>query len=135
MLVFHHQNYYCQWFSLKDFLLDTGYINTDLHFWSLGSLKVLISEGLAQFAQDPKFIEATTQELADACELTIEEMESAADNLLSGNSKPSPNGNLLPFVNCRDPGQDCMGEEAAQNPDCRKSQEEPKDTRIYISSL
>ncbi|KAJ6660053.1 hypothetical protein lerEdw1_018251 [Lerista edwardsae] len=96
---------------------------------------VLISEGLAQFAQDPKFIEATTQELADACELTIEEMESAADNLLSGNSKPSPNGNLLPFVNCRDPGQDCMGEEAAQNPDCRKSQEEPKDTRIYISSL
>lgn len=96
---------------------------------------VLISEGLAQFAQDPKFIEVTTQELADACELTIEEMESAADNLLSANSKPSPNGNLLPFVNCRDPGQDCMGEEAAQNPDCRKNQEEPKDTRIYISSL
>ncbi|XP_066490694.1 voltage-dependent L-type calcium channel subunit alpha-1C isoform X17 [Tiliqua scincoides] len=96
---------------------------------------VLISEGLAQFAQDPKFIEVTTQELADACELTIEEMESAADNILSANSKPSPNGKLLPFVNCRDPGQDCMGEEAAPNPDCRKSQEESKDTRIYISSL
>lgn len=102
---------------------------------SPGSLKVLISEGLAQFAQDPKFIEVTTQELADACELTIEEMESAADNILSANSKPSPNGKLLPFVNCRDPGQDCMGEEAAPNPDCRKSQEESKDTRIYISSL
>ncbi|XP_044272891.1 voltage-dependent L-type calcium channel subunit alpha-1C isoform X9 [Varanus komodoensis] len=96
---------------------------------------VLISEGLMQFAQDPKFIEVTTQELADACDLTIEEMENAADNILNGNSKPSPNGNLLPFVNCRDPGQDCMGEEAAQNPDCRKSQEEPKDSRIYISSL
>ncbi|KAM6436859.1 voltage-dependent L-type calcium channel subunit alpha-1C isoform 15-T15 [Liasis olivaceus] len=98
---------------------------------------VLISEGLMQFAQDPKFIEVTTQELADACDLTIEEMENAADNILNGNSKPSPNGNLLPFVNCRDPGQDCMGEEAAaaQNPDCRKSQEESKDTRIYISSL
>ncbi|XP_061494609.1 voltage-dependent L-type calcium channel subunit alpha-1C [Rhineura floridana] len=98
---------------------------------------VLISEGLVQFAQDPKFIEVTTQELADACDLTIEEMENAADNILNGNSKPSPNGNLLPFVNCRDSGQDCMGEEeeAAQNPDCRKSQEEPKDSRIYISSL
>ncbi|XP_034983221.1 voltage-dependent L-type calcium channel subunit alpha-1C isoform X8 [Zootoca vivipara] len=98
---------------------------------------VLISEGLVQFAQDPKFIEVTTQELADACDLTIEEMENAADNILNGNSKPSPNGNLLPFVNCRDPGQDCMGEkeETAQNPDCRKSQEEPKDSRIYISSL
>lgn len=90
-----------------------------------------------QFAQDPKFIEVTTQELADACDLTIEEMENAADNILNGNNKPSPNGNLLPFVNCRDPGQDCMGEEAeaAQNPDSRKSQEESKDTRIYISSL
>ncbi|XP_048355524.1 voltage-dependent L-type calcium channel subunit alpha-1C isoform X3 [Sphaerodactylus townsendi] len=98
---------------------------------------VLISEGLVQFAQDPKFIEVTTQELADACDLTIEEMENAADNILNGNSKPSPNGNLLPFVNCRDSGQDCVGEEeaAAQNPDCKKSQEESKDSRIYISSL
>ncbi|XP_077196169.1 voltage-dependent L-type calcium channel subunit alpha-1C isoform X8 [Paroedura picta] len=98
---------------------------------------VLISEGLVRFAQDPKFIEVTTQELADACELTIEEMENAADNILNGNSKPSPNGKLLPFVNCRDSGQDCMGEEeaAAQSPDCKKSQEESKDSRIYISSL
>uniref|UniRef100_A0A6I8PH83 Voltage-dependent L-type calcium channel subunit alpha n=1 Tax=Ornithorhynchus anatinus TaxID=9258 RepID=A0A6I8PH83_ORNAN len=48
------------------------------------SPQVLISEGLAQFAHDPKFIEVTTQELADACDLTIEEMESAADRILSG---------------------------------------------------
>ncbi|KAM6284041.1 voltage-dependent L-type calcium channel subunit alpha-1C isoform 2-T2 [Spheniscus humboldti] len=106
---------------------------------SAGSLveAVLISEGLTQFAQDPKFIEVTTQELADACDMTIEEMENAADNILNGNSKQSPNGNLLPFVNCRDPGQDSAGEEEeeVQNPDCRKSQEELKDSRIYISSL
>uniref|UniRef100_A0A663N4L8 Voltage-dependent L-type calcium channel subunit alpha n=1 Tax=Athene cunicularia TaxID=194338 RepID=A0A663N4L8_ATHCN len=106
---------------------------------SAGSLveAVLISEGLMQFAQDPKFIEVTTQELADACDMTIEEMENAADNILNGNSKQSPNGNLLPFVNCRDPGQDSAGEEEeeVQNPDCRKSQEELKDSRIYISSL
>ncbi|XP_009945822.1 PREDICTED: voltage-dependent L-type calcium channel subunit alpha-1C-like [Leptosomus discolor] len=99
--------------------------------------QVLISEGLMQFAQDPKFIEVTTQELADACDMTIEEMENAADNILNGNSKQSPNGNLLPFVNCRDPGQDSAGEEEeeVQNPDSRKSQEELKDSRIYISSL
>uniref|UniRef100_A0A672VD90 Voltage-dependent L-type calcium channel subunit alpha n=1 Tax=Strigops habroptila TaxID=2489341 RepID=A0A672VD90_STRHB len=106
---------------------------------SAGSLveAVLISEGLMQFAQDPKFIEVTTQELADACDMTIEEMENAADNILNGNSKQSPNGNLLPFVNCRDPGQDSAGEEEeeVQNPDCRISQEELKDSRIYISSL
>lgn len=90
-----------------------------------------------QFAQDPKFIEVTTQELADACDMTIEEMENAADNILNGNSKQSPNGNRLPFVNCRDAGQDSAGEEEeeVQNPDCRKSQEELKDSRIYISSL
>uniref|UniRef100_A0A669PDY5 Voltage-dependent L-type calcium channel subunit alpha n=1 Tax=Phasianus colchicus TaxID=9054 RepID=A0A669PDY5_PHACC len=102
-----------------------------------GATIVLISEGLMQFAQDPKFIEVTTQELADACDMTIEEMENAADNILNGNSKQSPNGNLLPFVNCRDAGQDSAGEEEeeVQNPDCRKSQEELKDSRIYISSL
>ncbi|XP_065259412.1 voltage-dependent L-type calcium channel subunit alpha-1C isoform X2 [Emys orbicularis] len=106
---------------------------------SAGSLveAVLISEGLMQFAQDPKFIEVTTQELADACDMTIEEMENAADNILNGNSKQSPNGNLLPFVNCRNPGQDSAGEEEeeVQNPDCRKSQEELQDSRIYVSSL
>ncbi|XP_062446575.1 voltage-dependent L-type calcium channel subunit alpha-1C isoform X1 [Rhea pennata] len=116
----------------------TGGSNRQFH-GSAGSLveAVLISEGLMQFAQDPKFIEVTTQELADACDMTIEEMENAADNILNGNSKQSPNGNLLPFVNCRDPGQDSAGEEEeeVQNPDCRKSQEELKDSRIYISSL
>uniref|UniRef100_A0A8C5K3E7 Voltage-dependent L-type calcium channel subunit alpha n=1 Tax=Jaculus jaculus TaxID=51337 RepID=A0A8C5K3E7_JACJA len=65
---------------------------------------VLISEGLGQFAQDPKFLEVTTQELADACDMTIEEMENAADNILSGGAQPSPNGTLLPFVRRRDPG-------------------------------
>lgn len=73
------------------------------------SEKVLISEGLGQFAQDPSFIEATKAELADACDMTIEEMEHAANNILNGNtttnatsstsstSQHSANGNLLPF--------------------------------------
>ncbi|XP_045066415.1 voltage-dependent L-type calcium channel subunit alpha-1C isoform X2 [Coregonus clupeaformis] len=69
---------------------------------SAGSLveAVLISEGLGHFAQDPSFIEVTKQELADACDMTIEEMENAADNILNGNSQPSPNGNLLPYMHC-----------------------------------
>lgn len=70
---------------------------------------MLISEGLGHFAQDPSFIEATKAELADACDMTIEEMEHAANNILNGNtttnatsstsstSQHSPNGNLLPF--------------------------------------
>lgn len=102
-------------------------------------LQVLISEGLGQFAQDPKFIEVTTQELADACDMTIEEMENAADNILSGGTQQSPNGTLLPFVNCRDQGQDRAGGEEpgpcgpSQEP--QRSEEELPDSRAYISSL
>uniref|UniRef100_A0A3P9BKG3 Voltage-dependent L-type calcium channel subunit alpha n=1 Tax=Maylandia zebra TaxID=106582 RepID=A0A3P9BKG3_9CICH len=50
------------------------------------TLCVLISEGLGHFAQDPSFIEATKAELADACDMTIEEMEHAANNILNGTS-------------------------------------------------
>uniref|UniRef100_A0A3Q2WG64 Voltage-dependent L-type calcium channel subunit alpha n=1 Tax=Haplochromis burtoni TaxID=8153 RepID=A0A3Q2WG64_HAPBU len=45
---------------------------------------VLISEGLGKYARDPKFVSATKHEIADACEMTIDEMESAASNLLNG---------------------------------------------------
>lgn len=61
---------------------------------------------MGHFAQDPSFIEATKAELADACDMTIEEMEHAASNILNGNmatnptsrtsstSQHSPNGSL-----------------------------------------
>ncbi|XP_054868925.1 voltage-dependent L-type calcium channel subunit alpha-1D isoform X7 [Amphiprion ocellaris] len=45
---------------------------------------VLISEGLGKYARDPKFVSATKHEIADACEMSIDEMESAASNLLNG---------------------------------------------------
>ncbi|MEQ2315248.1 hypothetical protein AMECASPLE_020217, partial [Ameca splendens] len=81
---------------------------SSLSHGSAGSLveAVLISEGLGHFAQDPLFIEATKAELADACDMTIEEMEHAASNILNGNtathptsstsstSQHSPNGSL-----------------------------------------
>lgn len=78
-------------------------------FIFLLTVKVLISEGLGHFAQDPSFIEATKVELADACDMTIEEMEQAANNILNGKnasnpspstsstSQHSPNGSLHPF--------------------------------------
>uniref|UniRef100_A0A3B3D5T3 Voltage-dependent L-type calcium channel subunit alpha n=1 Tax=Oryzias melastigma TaxID=30732 RepID=A0A3B3D5T3_ORYME len=45
---------------------------------------VLISEGLGKYARDPRFVSVTKHEIADACEMTIDEMESAASNLLNG---------------------------------------------------
>uniref|UniRef100_M4A9M9 Voltage-dependent L-type calcium channel subunit alpha n=1 Tax=Xiphophorus maculatus TaxID=8083 RepID=M4A9M9_XIPMA len=77
---------------------------SSLSHGSAGSLveAVLISEGLGHFAQDPSFIEATKAELADACDMTIEEMEQAASNILNGNTH-SPNGSL-PFLSCPQPG-------------------------------
>uniref|UniRef100_A0A8C5T560 Voltage-dependent L-type calcium channel subunit alpha n=1 Tax=Laticauda laticaudata TaxID=8630 RepID=A0A8C5T560_LATLA len=46
---------------------------------------VLISEGLGEYAQDPNFVAFTKQEIADACHMTLDEMESAATDLLSRN--------------------------------------------------
>ncbi|XP_056281310.1 voltage-dependent L-type calcium channel subunit alpha-1C isoform X1 [Pseudoliparis swirei] len=80
-----------------------GKDSSSLCHGSAGSLveAVLISEGLGHFAQDPSFIEVTKAELADACDMTIEEMEHAADNILNGDassaSRHSPDGDLLPF--------------------------------------
>lgn len=45
---------------------------------------MLISEGLGKYAKDPKFVSATKHEIAEACEMTIDEMDSAASNLLNG---------------------------------------------------
>ena len=54
--------------------------------------QVLISEGLGRYATDPKFVAATKHEIADACEMTIDEMESAASHLLNGGVAPALNG-------------------------------------------
>uniref|UniRef100_A0A8C6YL36 Voltage-dependent L-type calcium channel subunit alpha n=1 Tax=Naja naja TaxID=35670 RepID=A0A8C6YL36_NAJNA len=47
---------------------------------------VLISEGLGEYAQDPNFVAFTKREIADACHMTLDEMESAATDLLSRKS-------------------------------------------------
>uniref|UniRef100_G1KNS0 Voltage-dependent L-type calcium channel subunit alpha n=1 Tax=Anolis carolinensis TaxID=28377 RepID=G1KNS0_ANOCA len=53
---------------------------------------VLISEGLGLYARDPKFVAFTKREIADACHMTIDEMESAATDLLSRKYVGSENG-------------------------------------------
>nr|XP_020826230.1 voltage-dependent L-type calcium channel subunit alpha-1D isoform X6 [Phascolarctos cinereus] len=63
---------------------------------------VLISEGLGRYARDPKFVSATKHEIADACDMTIDEMESAASNLLNGNVSNGPSGDMCPILNRRD---------------------------------
>lgn len=59
--------------------------------------QVLISEGLGLYAQDPKFVAFAKREIADACHMTVDEMESAASDLLGsvaflGNTTPDPAG-------------------------------------------
>uniref|UniRef100_A0A3Q2VXZ2 Voltage-dependent L-type calcium channel subunit alpha n=1 Tax=Haplochromis burtoni TaxID=8153 RepID=A0A3Q2VXZ2_HAPBU len=44
---------------------------------------VLISEGLGLYARDPKFVAFAKREIADACHMTVDEMESAASDLLA----------------------------------------------------
>uniref|UniRef100_A0A3P8UHN2 Voltage-dependent L-type calcium channel subunit alpha n=1 Tax=Cynoglossus semilaevis TaxID=244447 RepID=A0A3P8UHN2_CYNSE len=64
---------------------------------------VLISEGLGRFAKDPKFVAATKHEIADACDMTIDEMESAASQLLNGGVTRGGNGlNVFPLLTPRD---------------------------------
>uniref|UniRef100_A0A663FHY2 Voltage-dependent L-type calcium channel subunit alpha n=1 Tax=Aquila chrysaetos chrysaetos TaxID=223781 RepID=A0A663FHY2_AQUCH len=50
---------------------------------------VLISEGLGLFARDPKFVAVAKREIADACDMTMDEMESAATDLLT-RRRPTP---------------------------------------------
>lgn len=50
---------------------------------------MLISEGLGLFARDPKFVAVAKREIADACEMTMDEMESAATDLLT-RRRPTP---------------------------------------------
>uniref|UniRef100_A0A8B9G162 Voltage-dependent L-type calcium channel subunit alpha n=1 Tax=Amazona collaria TaxID=241587 RepID=A0A8B9G162_9PSIT len=63
---------------------------------------VLISEGLGRYAKDPNFVSATKHEIADACDMTIDEMESAASNLLNGNISNGTNGDMFPILSRQD---------------------------------
>ncbi|XP_051708270.1 voltage-dependent L-type calcium channel subunit alpha-1D isoform X2 [Oryctolagus cuniculus] len=97
---------------------------------------VLISEGLGRYARDPKFVSATKYEIADACDLTIDEMESAASTLLCGNACPRANGDLGPVpqrqgYELQDFGPGYSDEE----PDPGREEEDLADEMICITTL
>ncbi|XP_077571767.1 voltage-dependent L-type calcium channel subunit alpha-1D-like [Stigmatopora nigra] len=49
---------------------------------------ILISEGLGIYAKDPKFVNFAKREIAEACHMSLDEMENAAADLLARNGAP-----------------------------------------------
>ncbi|KAB0366684.1 hypothetical protein FD754_010840, partial [Muntiacus muntjak] len=97
---------------------------------------VLISEGLGRYARDPKFVSATKHEIADACDLTIDEMESAASNLLNGNVHPRANGDVGPVSLRQDYElQDFGPGYSDEEPDPGRDEEDLADEMICITTL
>uniref|UniRef100_A0A3Q2HSF6 Voltage-dependent L-type calcium channel subunit alpha n=1 Tax=Equus caballus TaxID=9796 RepID=A0A3Q2HSF6_HORSE len=97
---------------------------------------VLISEGLGRYARDPKFVSATKHEIADACDLTIDEMESAASNLLNGNMHPRANGDVGPGSHRQDfELQDFGPGYSDEEPDPGRDEEDLADEMICITTL
>ncbi|GAA6106826.1 voltage-dependent L-type calcium channel subunit alpha-1D [Tachysurus ichikawai] len=56
---------------------------------------ILISEGLGLYAKDPKFVDFTKREIADACNMSLDEMETAATDLLSRGAPGQPVGRFV----------------------------------------
>ncbi|XP_039766332.1 voltage-dependent L-type calcium channel subunit alpha-1D [Ornithorhynchus anatinus] len=97
---------------------------------------VLISEGLGRYARDPKFVSATKHEIADACDMTIDEMESAASNLLNGNLSNGANGDMFPLLNRQDYElQDFGPGYSDEEPDPGRYEEDLADEMICITTL
>uniref|UniRef100_A0A8C3EPD8 Voltage-dependent L-type calcium channel subunit alpha n=1 Tax=Corvus moneduloides TaxID=1196302 RepID=A0A8C3EPD8_CORMO len=97
---------------------------------------VLISEGLGRYAKDPKFVSATKHEIADACDMTIDEMESAASNLLNGNISNGTNGDMFPILSRQDYElQDFGPGYSDEEPETGRYEEDLADEMICITSL
>ncbi|XP_073498442.1 voltage-dependent L-type calcium channel subunit alpha-1F [Phyllobates terribilis] len=92
---------------------------------------VLISEGLGLYARDPKFVAFAKREIADACHMTIDEMESAASDLLSQSRKNSWSGG-------KPNGDDTIGQglfySDEESVHCR-DEEELRDEMACVSSF
>uniref|UniRef100_A0A8C5FDU3 Voltage-dependent L-type calcium channel subunit alpha n=1 Tax=Gadus morhua TaxID=8049 RepID=A0A8C5FDU3_GADMO len=65
--------------------------------------EILISEGLGHYARDPKFVNFAKREIAEACHMTLDEMENAATDLIvrgSGQSLGRFEEELADEMNC-----------------------------------
>ncbi|KAG8556962.1 hypothetical protein GDO81_018267 [Engystomops pustulosus] len=98
---------------------------------------VLISEGLGRYARDPKFVSATKHEIADACDMTIDEMESAASNLLNGSIRNgTAGGDMFPILSRSDYDlQDFGPGYSDEEPEPNKYEEDLADEMICITTL
>ncbi|XP_053326031.1 voltage-dependent L-type calcium channel subunit alpha-1D [Spea bombifrons] len=98
---------------------------------------VLISEGLGRYAKDPKFVSATKHEIADACDMTIDEMESAASNLLNGGIRNgTPGAEVFPILSRPDNElQDYGPGYSDEEPEPSKDEEDLADEMICITTL
>ncbi|CAM4577067.1 unnamed protein product [Lepidochelys olivacea] len=97
---------------------------------------VLISEGLGRYAKDPKFVSATKHEIADACDMTIDEMESAASNLLNGNISNGTTGDMFPILSRQDYElQDFGPGDSDEEQDTGRYEEDLADEMICITTL
>ncbi|XP_068104416.1 voltage-dependent L-type calcium channel subunit alpha-1F isoform X2 [Hyperolius riggenbachi] len=92
---------------------------------------VLISEGLGLYARDPKFVAFAKREIADACHMTIDEMESAASDLLSQSRKGSWAGSSSGREDAAGQGIFYSDEESVH---CR-DEEELRDEMACVSSF
>uniref|UniRef100_A0AAY4E4G3 Voltage-dependent L-type calcium channel subunit alpha n=1 Tax=Denticeps clupeoides TaxID=299321 RepID=A0AAY4E4G3_9TELE len=90
---------------------------------------VLISEGLGLYAKDPKFVAFAKREIADACHMTIDEMESAASDLLNRGSGGS--GGSGGYLNHADMGPFYSDEEPIRSRD----EEELADEMTCVTSF
>ncbi|XP_016396988.1 voltage-dependent L-type calcium channel subunit alpha-1D-like [Sinocyclocheilus rhinocerous] len=91
---------------------------------------VMISGGLGKYAKDPKFVTVTKHEIADACEMTIDEMESAASNLLNVRLGRGPEADEAGL--CQNNLRDYSDEETDTS---NKREEDLADEMIYVSVL
>uniref|UniRef100_A0A673FP42 Voltage-dependent L-type calcium channel subunit alpha n=1 Tax=Sinocyclocheilus rhinocerous TaxID=307959 RepID=A0A673FP42_9TELE len=91
---------------------------------------VMISGGLGKYAKDPKFVTATKHEIADACDMTIDEMESAASNLLNVTLGHGPEADEAGL--CQNNLRDYSDEETDMS---NKREEDLADEMIYVSVL
>lgn len=99
-------------------------VTSDLSF---SPPQVLISEGLGLYAKDPKFVAFAKREIADACHMTIDEMESAASDLLSRGGSGESQG----FLNHADMGPTYSDEEPIRS----HEEEELADEMTCVTSF
>lgn len=90
----------------------------------------MISGGLGQFAKDPKFVTTAKHEIADACDMTIDEMESAASNLLHVTLGHGPEADEAGL--CQNNLCDYSDEDTDTS---NKREEDLADEMIYVSVL